>query len=232
MKAGRLSLLASSEAISSVGGELKQAVQSLTHQSTSNHYLAISMKLSTRKEEIIIIASQLFKEKGYSAVTMRDIAKAMGIKAASLYNHINSKQEILAFIIISLAEEFTQGLEKIKKTNAKSVDKLKQIVALHVTITSNNAYGMASLNNDWMHLKEQLEQYLSLRINYENCFRDIIREGIKNDEFVDANPDIILFSMLSTLRSLYMWIPQKDDLDANELATSLSNVLLYGVNKC
>jgi len=41
-----------------------------------------------------------------------------------------------------------------------------------------------------------------------------------------------LFSMLSTLRSLYMWIPQKDDLDANELATSLSNVLLYGVNKC
>ncbi|MBT8253717.1 MAG: TetR/AcrR family transcriptional regulator, partial [Bacteroidia bacterium] len=45
------------------------------------------MKSETRKEEIIRIAARLFKEKGYSAVTMRDLAKAMGIKAASLYNH-------------------------------------------------------------------------------------------------------------------------------------------------
>jgi len=66
------------------------------------------MKPETRKEEIIKTATKLFKEKGYSAVTMRDIAKAMGIKAASLYNHINSKQQILTDIIISLAEEFTK----------------------------------------------------------------------------------------------------------------------------
>ena len=53
------------------------------------------MKGITRKEEIVKTAAKLFKEKGYSAVTMRDLATAMGIKAASLYNHINSKQEIL-----------------------------------------------------------------------------------------------------------------------------------------
>ena len=46
------------------------------------------MNPSPRKLEIISVASTLFKEKGYSAVTMRDIAKVMGIKAASLYNHI------------------------------------------------------------------------------------------------------------------------------------------------
>jgi len=42
---------------------------------------------------------------------MRDIAKAMGIMAASLYNHIKNKEEILTFIIISLAEEFISGME-------------------------------------------------------------------------------------------------------------------------
>ena len=52
------------------------------------------MKITDRKTEIINVAAQLFKEKGYSAVTMRDIAQAMDIKAASLYNHIKSKQEI------------------------------------------------------------------------------------------------------------------------------------------
>jgi len=185
----------------------------------------------SRKQEIINVSSHLFKEKGYSAVTMRDIAKAMGMKAASLYNHINSKQEILNFIIISLAEDFTQGMEAINSSKVSNIEKLKKIVELHVRITGNNTSGMASLNNDWMHLKDYLDYYLTLRVNYEDSFRDIINDGIKSNEFIDSNPDIMLFSILSTLRSLYLWIPQKEDLDANELADSLSNVLLTGINK-
>ncbi|TDI68762.1 MAG: TetR/AcrR family transcriptional regulator, partial [Bacteroidetes bacterium] len=65
------------------------------------------MKITSRKEEIIDVASQLFKEKGYSAVSVRDIALAMGMKAASLYNHIESKQEILSILILELARNFT-----------------------------------------------------------------------------------------------------------------------------
>jgi len=64
------------------------------------------MKVETRKKEIIKTATMLFKEKGYSAVTMRDIAKALGIKAASLYNHINSKQHILRDIIMIRCFEY------------------------------------------------------------------------------------------------------------------------------
>jgi len=185
----------------------------------------------TRKEEIIKTAAKLFKKKGYSAVTMRDLAKAMGIKAASLYNHINSKQDILKEIIISLAEEFTQGMKIIKSSEGTSIQKLHDIVRLHVEITSKNTYGMASLNNDWMHLEEKLDYYLQLRSNYEGEFREILIDGIKNDEIVDSNVDVTLFSILSTLRSLYLWIPKKEDLNTEELAQNLSAVLINGINK-
>ncbi len=67
----------------------------------------------TRKQEIIITASRLFKERGYNAISMRDLAAEMGIKAASLYNHISSKQEILGLIILKVAEEFTQHINTI-----------------------------------------------------------------------------------------------------------------------
>ena len=89
------------------------------------------LKYETRKDEIIQTSAILFQKKGYSAVTMRDIAKAMGIKAASLYNHIKSKQEILSEIIISLAEQFTKQMKVIKNSNDSSIDKLKQIVGLY-----------------------------------------------------------------------------------------------------
>lgn len=189
------------------------------------------MKLETRKDEIIRTSEILFKEKGYSAVTMRDIAKSMGIKAASLYNHISSKQEILINIIISLAEEFTSGMERVMASDSSGVDKLNNIIDLHVSITSNNAYGMASLNNDWMHLKDEQDYYLKLRLDYEDNFRQIIEEGISNNEFKNANAEVMLFSVLSTLRSLYIWIPNKDDLNASSLAADLSRVLLTGIIK-
>ena len=189
------------------------------------------LKYETRKEEIIQTSAILFKKKGFSAVTMRDIAKAMGIKAASLYNHIKSKQEILSEIIISLAEQFTEEMKIIRNSDETSIDKLKQIVALHVNITSNNPFGMASLNSDWMHLENELEHYLKLRKNYENDFRNIIEKGIEEHELIDGNPEVMLFSMLSTLRSLYIWLPKKEDLDIEKFTNELSLVLINGINK-
>ena len=189
------------------------------------------MKSETRREEIIQTAAQLFKEKGFSAVTMRDLATTMGMKAASLYNHISSKQEILKEIIISLAEEFTNGMEQINNSNQSSIQKLKDIIALHINITSKNTYGMASLNNDWMHLEGQLQYYLELRTNYENDFRNILIDGVSKNEIIDLDIETMLFSLLSTLRSLYLWIPKKEDLNFEELSKNLSTILISGINK-
>ncbi|NNC70908.1 MAG: TetR/AcrR family transcriptional regulator [Flavobacteriaceae bacterium] len=188
------------------------------------------MKAETRKQEIVKTSAKLFKEKGYSAVTMRDLAQAMGIKAASLYNHINSKQEILSEIIISIAEKFTDGMEEIINSKESSSKKLQNIIELHVEITSNNSNGMASLNNDWMHLEEKQEYYLQLRHNYEENFRNIIKNGVGNSELKNIDVEVVLFSMLSTLRSLYLWIPKKEDIDKDKLAANLGEVLLNGIN--
>lgn len=189
------------------------------------------MKQETRKEEIIKTAAKLFKEKGYSAVTMRDLATAMGIKAASLYNHIDSKQDILKDIIISLAEEFTREMNLIKTSNHNAIEKLEMIVTLHVNISVENTFGMACLNNDWMHLEDQLEYYLELRKKYEQDFIDIIKSGIQSKNISDANPEIIMFSILSTLRSLYLWIQKKETVNRGQLAENLCQVLINGINK-
>ena len=188
-------------------------------------------KIESRKEEIIRVATKLFKEKGYSAVTMRDIAKSMGIKAASLYNHINSKQDILKTIIISLAEQFTAGMLEIKSSGESCVNKLKAIIKLHVTLSSQNIYGMSSLNNDWMHLEEQMPYYIKLRSEYEDDFKNILEQGIGKGELINVKPDVMMFSILTTLRSLYLWIPKKEDIDLNDLTENLSQILLDGINK-
>lgn len=190
----------------------------------------MNLKPESRKQEITRIAATLFKQKGYSAVTMRDLASEMGIKAASLYNHIRSKQEILQNIIITIAEGFTEGMALIQNKNKSSIKKLEALIQLHIKIATENPNELAALNSDWMHLENQLDYYLALRNSYEDNFRTIIKEGIENGELKPVDVEVVLFSMLSTLRNLYLWIPKKEILNTNQLSENLYTVLIKGIN--
>jgi AcrR family transcriptional regulator len=184
-----------------------------------------------RKSEIVNISAKLFKEKGYSAVTMRDIAQALDIKAASLYNHIKSKQEILSLIIISIAEEYTKTITEIVDSTESAVKKLEKVIQLHIDITVRNPDALASLNNDWMHLTPtELQYFLAMREEYEQKFRAIIKKGIADGEIKNHNSEVIIFSMLSTLRTLYLWYGKKKTFNETSLKSNLGKILLNGIS--
>ena len=188
------------------------------------------MKPTDRKTEIINVAAKLFKEKGYSAVTMRDIAQAMDIKAASLYNHIKSKQEILVLIIIEIAEEFTTVINEIVASEVSTIQKIEKVIQLHIDITLRNADALACLNNDWMHLTDDdLIYFIKMRNDYEESFREIIKTGITNGEIKNLNLEFIIFSTLSTLRTLYIWYGKKKNIKPEVLKATMIQVLLNGI---
>jgi TetR/AcrR family transcriptional regulator, cholesterol catabolism regulator len=188
------------------------------------------MKITDRKTEIITVAAQLFKEKGYSAVTMRDIAQAMNIKAASLYNHIKSKQEILVLIIIEIAEEFTTTMNDVVNSDETTIKKIERIIQLHIDITLRDANALACLNNDWMHLSDaELTYFIKMREDYEENFRTIIKKGIAHGEIKNLNLEVIIFSTLSTLRTLYLWYGKKKSPNPSVLKSNMIQVLLNGI---
>ncbi|MFM2213640.1 MAG: HTH-type transcriptional repressor KstR2 [Bacteroidota bacterium] len=188
------------------------------------------MKIADRKTEIITVAAQLFKEKGYSAVTMRDIAQAMDIKAASLYNHIKSKQEILVLIVVEIAEEFTNTMNEVVKSSDATITKIEKVIQLHIDITLRDANALACLNNDWMHLAdEELAYFIKMREEYENNFRTIIKKGIEEGTIKNNNLEVIIFSILSTLRTLYLWYGKKKSPAPSVLKTTMIQVLLNGI---
>ena len=188
------------------------------------------MKLTDRKTEIINVSAKLFKEKGYSAVTMRDIAQAMDIKAASLYNHIKSKQEILVLIIIDIAEEFINTMNDVVNSNESTIKKIERIIQLHIDITLRNPEALACLINEWMHLTDSdLDYFITMREDYEESFRTIIKTGIANREIKNLNIEVIIFSTLSTLRTLYLWYGKKKSPNPSVLKSNMIEVLLNGI---
>ena len=185
----------------------------------------------SRKKQILKTAAQLFKERGYSAVTMRDLAAAMDMKAASLYNHISGKQEILATLILEVAHEFTTGMDTVEMDDKSAFAKAEQLILLHIKIALEYTDALAVLNTDWMHLEgTPYQEYMKLRKDYELDFKNILESGIEAGEFKSLNVETMLFNLLSTLRSIYLWIPKKSTTEVADLKKELPQILLTGIS--
>lgn len=82
--------------------------------------------MKTTKQKIFDSAINLFSKKGFSGVSIREIARSVGIKESSLYNHFKNKDDILAQIFdyyqkemkkTSLSEEYLE--QKISNMTAE-----------------------------------------------------------------------------------------------------------------
>lgn len=71
------------------------------------------MKQEDTKQKILDKALDLFSTQGYDSVSVGEIAKAVGIKAPSLYNHFPSKQAIFDTIVESTAAQYEADTDKI-----------------------------------------------------------------------------------------------------------------------
>ena len=163
---------------------------------------------------------------------MRDIAREVGVEAASLYNHISSKHLILKELLLEIAQLFTEGMETIKAEELSSLKRMEALIRLHVDITVSHTDAISLLPNEWVHLEEPaLKAFLKLRDAYEKEFRAVLDVAIKEGQLKPLDPDITMFSILSTLRWLYSWYSKYKDKDVDVLKLELIQALLYGISR-
>ena len=186
----------------------------------------------TRREIIIEQAQILFKEKGFSATTMRDLAERVGVEAASLYNHIKSKDEILTEICFIISNTYTGHLQSIESENSSIIEKMETLIRLHVQTIVENTEGVSVANNEWKHLTEpSLTQFKQARRDYERGFATLIEQGISEGVFQKVNVSVALFTILSAVRWVELWYKPEREISAEILENDIVLMLLNGLKK-
>jgi AcrR family transcriptional regulator len=187
----------------------------------------------TRKEQVIRKAAELFREKGYAASSMRDLAQKLGIEAASLYSHIKSKEEILINLCFDMATEFRKSLDEVEKKNLTASEKLKLGIIGHIQVMALDLTASAVFMNEHRHLSQpHLRDFLLLRINYINRFKTIIEEGVRTGEFKDTiDKKLAVMTLFSSLNWMPLWYDPKGVIDPVALGQQLADMLVTGLKK-
>jgi TetR/AcrR family transcriptional regulator, cholesterol catabolism regulator len=152
-------------------------------------------KKASKKEVILQKAAAMFREKGFAATSMRDLAESVGIEAASLYNHIRSKNEILEAICFEVANRFTANLDAVEHTHQSSITKTESLLRFHIQQMINHYEEVYVSDREWKHLTEPfLSNFQNQRRTYRKRFAAIIEEGIQKKEIkkIDAATSVLI----------------------------------------
>ena len=191
-----------------------------------------SSKSNTRKDVIISKAARLFREKGYSATSMRDLAEHVGVEAASLYNHIKSKAEILQEICFKTANQFMNHITEVEVSDQKSLAKIEAILRFHIRQIITQYEEVYVMDREWKHLTDPyLSNMQSQRRSYRQRIATIIEEGIRKGEIKNIDAPTAVLIMLHAVSGIEGWHRSVKRISGEMLEDNMVMILVEGLRK-
>ena len=189
-------------------------------------------KISARKAQIMDVSLEMMRSLGYQSTSMRDIASGMKMEAASLYNHISGKEEILSETCFRMAERLLTGLADVNDIYFNPVEKLSLAVKNHVNILTENTHAGWVFVHDWRHLgEENRKQFVALRDEYEKGFTTILKQGEDEGVFQDVNNKFAVLTILASLNWVVEWYKPQGGMTPEQIADKLTEFILSGLKK-
>lgn len=189
-------------------------------------------KRASKKELILRRAASMFREKGFAATSMRDLAEMVGIEAASLYNHIRSKNEILEAICFDVANIFNTNMDAVESSNRSSIAKIEELLRFHIRQMIENYEEVYVSDREWKHLDEPyLSNFHIQRRNYRKKFAAIVEEGIARNEIRKIDAPTAVLIILHAVSGIESWHRSKDKIGAEELEENMLKIMIDGLRK-
>lgn len=172
------------------------------------------------------------KNHGFSGLTMRVLAKELGIEAASIYNHISSKDQILEQVCFDLASKFESLVLEVNDIYFNAPEKLNILIKHHVNILCEDLNASSVFMHEWRYLKEEKRvEFIEKRNLYELEIRKIIQLGINEGHFNEVDTKFAALTLLSALNSVVEWFKPSGELSPEQVAQNLAQFVLTGLSK-
>ncbi len=188
---------------------------------------------ASRERDIVATAARLFKEKGYRATTLEDIAAAVGMLKGSLYYYIRSKEELLYLVVRDPIREVYSELEAIVAADLPFTEKIARAIANHMTVFHLHYPHIAVYLHDYRHLMDKLEQnVIETPKQYQRLWDTLLRQGIDAGEIRD-DVDVTMagYALLGMCNWAYRWYNPSGRLSPQEVADVFTKIALQGLTR-
>ena len=186
----------------------------------------------TTRQRILESAYELFVEKGYQGSSMRDIAAKAGIKAGSIYNHFEGKEQIFEAVFVEKHPMFRilAILEKVHGNNAEelltnAINRLNEELRSEPNLL--NLFFVELVEMDGKHIPE------AIRTNFPSDSNFMKQVFQMKNEIRDIREPVLVRALIGTILANIMFNWFIGDTKSRRWGTTaeLTDVLLRGILK-
>lgn len=180
-------------------------------------------------DRVVQVAARLFREKGYGATTTREIAEELQLQKASLYHHINTKEELLFRICQEGARRLHADV-RAAIASASSETRLEAVIQAHIT---------AALNDKDMHAVSLIElrslsgdrrtTIITRREEYLEMLEALVKDGQASGRLrTDISPRLLTLALLDLMNWTIFWYRPEGSMSPTQLADELTKIYFDG----
>jgi TetR/AcrR family transcriptional regulator, cholesterol catabolism regulator len=186
----------------------------------------------SRWDEILAVSARLFREKGYRATTMEDIAAELNVTKPALYYYIKTKHDLLYAICESAIGRLVEGVRKIMAEQIDVEDKLRKLIFWHVNMFSGHGDITIVYLGEESELPEDKRTFIrSLSREFETIYRQLLEQGIEEGKFRDMDVPMTVRAISGMCNWLFDWYRLEGKYTADEIAEIFYDLILQGCLK-
>ncbi|MGA2410805.1 MAG: TetR/AcrR family transcriptional regulator [Candidatus Binataceae bacterium] len=163
-------------------------------------------------------AVRLLSEHGYEAMNLRMLAKSIGVQVGSLYNYIDSKQQLLFWLLKEGVEGLLNQFDERMSGIGEPAAQMRDFVAFHLGYHIEHLQESLVLSTEKRSLTPKNYRAIShFERLYTEKVQGIIDRGIATGDFRVADSPIATFGLLQMLTSVIRWYQPRGRLTRDEL---------------
>jgi AcrR family transcriptional regulator len=162
-------------------------------------------------------ALRLFAQHGYAAVSMRQIAGAVGVQAGALYNYTPDKQTLLFSLLKGHMDELLSAWEA-EASDGSPLARLERFTRFHIRFNVSRPEAIFISYMELRNLEpENFSAIETLRRRYETELETILRDGVEAGVFGVADPKIATMAVIAMLTGVNTWFRKAGRLGLTEV---------------
>ncbi len=170
------------------------------------------------------------RKKGYAAASTREIAGILGIRKASLYYHIENKEDLLYAICKSSLDQIRRDVAAALETVQDPLERTRTLIRAHIKNLVRDQIAHSVAVGEMHALSgERLKEVIALRDAYEELVRSVLHEarkaGVLRD---DVGIKYLCLILLGLLNRVEMWYRRDGALSPDQLARVFEAIFLTG----
>jgi len=164
-------------------------------------------------------ALRLFAQQGYAAVSMRQIAKEVGVQAGALYNYTPDKQSLLFNLMETHMVELLAAWNAVPVASG-ALERLRAFTGFHIRFHLERPDAVFIAYMELRNLTDSNFTVIeNLRRDYENGVEAILKDGVEQGVFRIPDTKIATLAVIAMLNGVNTWYRSEGRLSLDEVET-------------